>query len=193
MENFYKEYLKNENKDEEEIEDFYNSLQKLKDDGYDISTSKFIKFDEEKERIIFSICKNNEMSYVAYDTFSDIWIHIDKYYLKVNNNCKLDGIDLLPNSSDKIEYELYAFQQCEELDLDVLFPNEKLEQIDFDDSDYSKYLIKWTDELTLLIECDENYDNNQYKVLLNGKFFSGFNDENTNFQIGDCCTNVYKK
>jgi hypothetical protein len=127
---------------------------------YNICTSKFIKNEKESE--------------------------INRVFLTINKKSTLEGIELLPNSSYKIKYELYPFEQCEELSLDVLFPNEKFEEINYNDSNI-KYLIPWTNELTLVIKNDVSY-----KVLLNGKFFSGFTDDICFFQIGDGYTKAYK-
>ena len=165
----------------------------LEKNGYDLTTFKkidIIKGDYKDEKIFFTINKksnNFEMSYVYYDFMEERWKLIEKHCLKYGIPSKLEGTELLPNSSSTIEYELYVFEDLQEIPLNVLFPNDKLKKIKFDDSDDFKYVVPWINGLTLEIGS-----NRTYKVLLNGNFLSGFTDDVANFQIGDCNTIAYK-
>ncbi len=127
-----------------------------------------------------------------------MWNIPERHELKVGTPSTLDGVELLPNSSSKIEYVLYPYKQGCVLPDKYLIPTigtfldeSSLKKVyessdDINDNFGEHHVIKWTDELTLILDFDK-----PYKVLLNGEFLSGFVDEPTHFQLGDGSTDVY--
>jgi len=198
MEDFFKKLFKiseYEDNQDEQIELFKSSFEKSDLlNGKNIRDLQFLCIEDDEEGALFKFSNSNDI--YRYYMFDPCWTKMcDRYIFKVGEQSQLDGVNLLENSSKLIEYVLYPFDQCNELPMKYLMTNNGkyldttlLKQIycsDDENSCKSHYEVKWTNELTVVM------GDNTYKILLNGKFLSGFCDTHAHFQLGDACTIVY--
>jgi hypothetical protein len=134
----------------------------------------------------------NSCVVARYSFYDPVWSVPERHELVVGTPSTLKGVELLENSSPDIEYVLYPLEQCCELPMSYLIPTKgtfldvsSLQKIYYQDY-RSHHEIEWTEDLTLVLDHGK-----PYKVLLNGEFLSGFTDDPTHFQLGDCCTIAY--
>lgn len=181
-----------EDDQDEQIELFKSTFNECNDlSNYKIKDLQFLCIEEDEEGALFKF--SNSDTIFRYYMFDPMWNAMcEKYELIVGRVSTLEGVKLLENSSRDIEYVLYPFEQGNELPLNYLVINDgeylddsSLKQIYYNGCELH-HEIKWTDELTLVLDHDE-----PYKILSNGKFLSGFSDDPTHFQLGDGCTIVY--
>jgi hypothetical protein len=206
MDEFFKHLFENDNYEDddadtqkERIEEFKSSYQKCTQlsSKYDISELQFLSFTTCDETALFTI-PNTDIVARYYVDSDDTWLYgtqwniPERHELTVGVPSTLDGVELLPNSSSKIEYVLYPYEQGCDLPMSYLIPTigsfldeTSLKNVYESDSKLH-HVIKWTDELTLILDFDK-----PYKVVLNGEFLSGFVDEETHFQLGDGGTLAY--
>lgn len=167
---------------------------------YDINKLKFLKeVTEYKESYhIFSLGKK-----IMVLSDDHTWHHIPKILLSTQKkNNKEFGVKLLKNSTEKITYELYPFED-QRVSVNFLVP-ENLIEIKGEECDLpkidsiSKHEIdsatkyKWTDDLYLYVFCDEKKHYAMYYCLVeNDKIISGFEDSVCYFQEGDYSTNCF--
>lgn len=127
---------------------------------------------------------------VYYETwFMGTKIELSTNGMKVTGKYDVDFFNtkLLDNSCDDISYELYPFEQCEEIISEVLIGKQKLKFLGkADDCDMSRIKIK----NDMFLEIHNVGD--VYKIVKNNKVISGFIDTDTNFQLGDGNTSVYE-
>lgn len=168
-----------------------------------IEKLQFVCIEEDGQNALFTFPYSCIVA--RYCFFDPRWSIPERHELVVGRPSTLEGVQLLQHSSPSLEYVLYPYDQGEWLPLSCLISTmgtfidaSTLKQIYSDggdeddendengDEDGLRHTIKWTDELTLVLNHDE-----PITVLRNGVFFSGFYDEETHFQIGDGGTVVY--
>lgn len=176
---------------DEQIEMFKSSFQECDDlSNYNINDLQFLCIADDNENALFTF--PNSCIVARYFCFDPTWSVPERHELIVGTKSTLEDVKLLENSSHDIEYVLYPFDQDFNLQMSYLMPTlgtfldkSSLKEI-YNNGSKLHHKIKWTDELTVVLDHDE-----PYKVLLNGKFLSGFSDDPTHFQLGDCCTIAY--
>ena len=93
---------------------------------------------------------------------------------------------LLKNSCDEISYELYPFNQSEEIPGNLLIGDKKMKHLgDINEYNVSKVKIKNNMHLEIHEGCI-------YKIIKDKKTISGFSDPDTHFQLGDYCTSIFE-
>lgn len=178
-----------------QIEMFKSSFNECTDlSNYSIDNLQFLCIEDDEENALFTFpntCIVARYFFVFFDEPTS-WSVPERHELCVGTTSTLNGVELLDNSSHAIQYVLYPFEQCCDLPLSYLIPTmgtfldtSSLTQI-YESGCKLHHQIKWSDNLTLVF-----YDNKQYKVMLNGNFLSGFSDNPTHFQLGDCGTLAY--
>lgn len=194
MEKFFEKLFLDDNYEddqEEQLEMFKSSFNDCDDlSNYNIEDLQFLCIEDDGENALFTF--PNSFVIARYFFFNPMWRVPERHELVVGNVTTLDGIELLENSSRDIEYVLYPFEQCCDLPMSYLIPTmgtfldeSGLKEI-YNNDCKLHHEIKWTDELTLLLDHEE-----PYKLFLNGKFLSGFSDDEMYFQLGDGCTMAY--
>jgi hypothetical protein len=194
MEKFFEQLFENEDyidDQEEHIELFKSSFaecEKLSD--YNIQDLKFLCIEDDGENALFTF--ENQDIIVRYFFFDPVWYVPERHELITGHESTLEGVELLENSSENIEYVLYPFEQGGELPLEyliiepgVFIDKSTLKEI-YSNGTKLNHRIKWTNDLTLVLNND-----GPYKVKSGKKVISGFIDEPTHFQIGDCMTIAY--
>jgi hypothetical protein len=207
MDSFFKKIVKmykKMGKEEEEEDDFLqkhvkNIMDKFASSfhqynplltKYYVNDLRLLCVDKSDETALFTIPRTGIVTRFYFED-EPFWHIPERHELKVGLPSTLDGVQLLPDSSDQIEYVLYPFEQGCDLPLKYLIPTiggkflSPLKTIYHMDECKLHHRIKWTDEFTLLIDHDE-----PYKIIRNddGTVVSGFIDESAHFQIGDACT-----
>jgi len=125
--------------------------------------------------------------FLCYNIDDEKWFSI--YYEKLNRNNKTSKlVKLIENSSENIEFILHPFFTNEDHDIFNLLP-EYIVDIKHSEDLYiqnkpNKMIVHWKDGLKLHINRNEN----TYIIKKDDNFVSGFVDNETHFQIGDCCT-----
>lgn len=197
MEEFFKQlfsdnnYNNDQDDQDEQIELFKSTFIECVDlSDYNIEDLHFLCIEDDGENALFTFPNS---CIIARYCFEDSWWKVpERHELVVGKTSTLDGVELLENSSRDIEYVLYPFEQCCDLPMSYLIPTmgtfldeSSLKEIYENDCELH-HEIRWTNELTLILDHEE-----PYKLFLNGKFLSGFSDEPAHFQLGDGCTIAY--
>lgn len=127
----------------------------------------------------------------VYHMDENIWSKISYVLLNVQNSIVMNNkIKLIDNSFDEIEYILYNFitdkDELFSVNEDYLVDMSCAKELVCEIKD-NVYSFDWNNEFKLQIN---QYDGT-YIITKNNNFLSGFTDIGANFQLGDCCTNVY--
>ena len=124
------------------------------------------------------------------------WFEVAVLHLSVESSDNDFGIKLIEDSDKKISYELYPFDQGDEISLESILrikeselkkvKSKKCKSPKCLGDDIAELKYEWTDSMFLYI-CNEG----GYYVVKDNKIISGFLDPETHFQLGDGSTTCY--
>jgi len=183
---------------EEDYEDAYRSFKNHFPDNQ-ISDLQLIKnrTDRGDEIIVFRldgnlVCFNaNRRCDKCHD--SCFWYTVNKMIVSSKGIYKIGNMDydvpeLIPGSSDRISYEVYPFEQGDELTLSELGLNEcSLPEPNYFEEDED---VNWSNDLTLRV--GENDKGITYSIYDGDKFISGLCDPSYSLQLGDAFSASYR-